>query len=120
MWNAQTQSRQTNKDRHQRRYRLSPSGLTSLRATALRNKPWLLSTGPRTATGKARSELNATKHGERSAQSRAAWRALNAALRAVNRGERQHAASLEGIAQKARLLFAEEWVLRIADELRLS
>src|SRR2546430_13247145 len=92
-----TQIRQTNKDRPQRRYRLSRMGLNSLRTTALRNKPWLRSTGPRTATGKDRSKLNAAKHGERSAKSRAAWRELNAALRMMNHYERQQASTGHGI-----------------------
>jgi hypothetical protein len=38
----------------------------------------------------------------------------------VSRGERQQAATLDGIAQVARPVFAPEWVQRIADELRLS
>jgi hypothetical protein len=36
--------------------------------SAQRTKPWAWSTGPRTAAGKARSKLNAWKHGERSAE----------------------------------------------------
>lgn len=51
-----------------RRYRLTPEGLASLRATAARVRPWELSTGPRTAEGKARSRANSWKHGERSAE----------------------------------------------------
>ena len=92
-----TQIRQTNKDRPRRRYRLSRRGLKSLRATALRNKPWLGSTGPRTTAGKDRSKLNATKHGERSARSRAAWRELNAALRALDQYDRDAAGALDGV-----------------------
>lgn len=34
-----------------------------------KTKPWLKSTGPRTADGKARASLNAFKHGLRSRQS---------------------------------------------------
>ena len=49
-------------------YRLSPEGLESLRASARRTRPWERSTGPRTAQGKARSRMNAWKHGERSAE----------------------------------------------------
>src|SRR3954451_17500636 len=102
----QTRSRQTNKDPPRRRYRLSPRGLESLRLAALSNQPWRKSTGPRTAAGKARCRQNATKHGERCAQSRAAWRELNAALRAVSRRERQQAATLDGMAEIAPAMFA--------------
>ena len=47
---------------------LTPSGRAKLRATALRCQPWKLSTGPRTAAGKARSARNgkATQIGPRS------------------------------------------------------
>ena len=37
---------------------LTPEGLQRLREAALRNKPWLHSTGPRTPEGKARSSQN--------------------------------------------------------------
>jgi hypothetical protein len=50
----------------ERPYRLTPAGLASLRASARRARPCKRSTGPRTPDGKARSRLNATKHGERS------------------------------------------------------
>jgi len=50
---------------------LSALGLSSLRASARRIKPWEYSTGPRTEAGKARSSLNALKHGCRSAPMRA-------------------------------------------------
>jgi hypothetical protein len=56
--------------RRPRPYRLTAAGLAALRASALRNKPWLASTGPRTAAGKARSSANALRHGERSADAR--------------------------------------------------
>ena len=49
-------------------YRLSPEGLASLRASAAKTRPWERSTGPRTPEGKARSRMNAWKHGERAAE----------------------------------------------------
>lgn len=36
----------------------TPEGREKLRETALRNRPWKFSTGPRTAAGKARVALN--------------------------------------------------------------
>lgn len=65
------QKRGTNKDeRPKRRYRLTPEGLASLRAAAERNRPWERSTGPRTTGGKARSRMNAWKHGADAAYQR--------------------------------------------------
>ena len=40
---------------------ITPEGRQSLRETALRNKPWLHSTGPRSAIGKAKAALNGKK-----------------------------------------------------------
>jgi len=42
----------------QKRKGLSPAGRERLRQSALQNQPWLFSTGPRTAAGKAKSILN--------------------------------------------------------------
>lgn len=54
----------TNKDGPPKRtYTLSAEGLASLRAAARRNRPWEQSTGPQTTAGKARSRMNAYKHG---------------------------------------------------------
>lgn len=44
---------------------LTPKGRERLRQAALRNKPWRLSTGPRTPEGKARSRANALGSGRR-------------------------------------------------------
>ncbi len=71
------ETRRTNRDAApRRRYRLTPAGLASLRASIRRVTPWERSTGPRTLEGKARSRLNATKHGERSAEAMARRREL--------------------------------------------
>ena len=64
-----------------RPYRLTPSGLRALRASIARVKPWRLTTGPRTAEGKARSRMNAWKHGERSAEMIQNRRAIAATMR---------------------------------------
>ena len=45
---------------HAKRRGLTPAGRERIRQTALRNKPWQHSTGPRTAAGKARSARNST------------------------------------------------------------
>ena len=88
------QTRQSNKDRPRRRsYRLTKSGLASLRQSAGKTKPWQWSTGPRTTAGKARSRSNARKHGERGADAIAAWRQLNGALRLLRAHDRLEAAS---------------------------
>jgi hypothetical protein len=50
-----------------RRYKLSQKGLQALRKTAARTKPWMKSTGPKTARGKMRSRMNGLKHGMYSA-----------------------------------------------------
>jgi hypothetical protein len=39
----------------------TPEGLEKLRQTALKNKPWQFSTGPRTKAGKAKVALNGKK-----------------------------------------------------------
>jgi len=55
--------------------------------------------------------MNATKHGERSAQRRAEWRELNATLRALRAYDRRQTGSLDGVGQ------ASVWLDRIAGEL---
>jgi hypothetical protein len=42
----------------QKRLGLTPAGRERLRQTALANRPWRFSTGPRTAAGKARAAAN--------------------------------------------------------------
>jgi hypothetical protein len=52
------------------------------RERILNNKPWLKSTGPRTAAGKAVSSQNATVHGYCSARIRGRLRAVMRAMKA--------------------------------------
>jgi hypothetical protein len=57
------------------------------RARILAAKPWLRSTGPKTAEGKARSAQNSLKHGRYTAESladRSFWNAFNADLDELN------------------------------------
>jgi len=61
----------------------SLDGIARLRAAARRHKPWLQSTGPRTASGKKRSSRNALTHGGRSAGVVAAHRRIVELLGAV-------------------------------------
>ena len=60
------------------------------------------------------------KHGDRSASSRAAWRELNAALRALSQHDSEQPNALDGLSPASPNAPREEWVRRIADELRLS
>lgn len=62
-------------------YRLTPAGLSSLRASASLHRPWLASTGPRSLRGKAAAQMNALRHGERSADVRRAMAEIRKTLR---------------------------------------
>jgi hypothetical protein len=66
-----------------RPYRLSPQGLEALRRTIAGNRRWENSTGPRTPSGKARSSVNAFRHGERSLAAARQRRQAAAALRSA-------------------------------------
>ena len=74
---------QANRANRQRWVGHTPEGLRRLRETAMRNQPWLCSTGPRSPEGKARASLNALKHGGRSAAAVAARTALAQILREI-------------------------------------
>ena len=94
MTRAQPKTRRTNKDADRpevtpesrppiRPYRLTPEGLISLRSSAARTRPWDQSTGPKSPEGKARSRMNAQKHGERSARATASRGAIARLMRSV-------------------------------------
>ena len=55
----------------------SPERRAAQAARMRARKPWLKSTGPRSAAGKRTAKMNALKHGHRSAQ----WRELSRLLR---------------------------------------
>lgn len=100
---------------------LTPAGRQRLREAALRNRPWEVSTGPRTAGGKARSRGNAWKHGwyeaERRARRRLAFRLL-AGIRAFRVAVRE-GASVAGLGVMARDLSAlADEVLEVLSEPR--
>lgn len=56
--------------------RISPEGRARLRLAIAARRPWLRSTGPRSAEGKARSRHNAAKHGYYTAEAIALRRQL--------------------------------------------
>jgi hypothetical protein len=64
---------------HPRRHRngWTPERRARQSQAIARWKPWAASTGPRTAAGKARSRLNAARHGLRSAPAREFYRLLS-------------------------------------------
>ena len=53
-----TREQLADRGRQRKRQDLTREGLRSLREAALRNKPWLHSTGPKTPEGKARASQN--------------------------------------------------------------
>lgn len=61
----------------------TPEGLERLRKAVRRREPWLQSTGPTTALGKAISKMNALRHGGRSARTLASSKMLNRLLRQI-------------------------------------
>src|SRR5580700_5922802 len=68
----------------------TPEGLEKLRQTALQNKPWLKSTGPRTPEGKAKVALNAKvlQKGPRSVrEARADKKELEELMREMREGQ---------------------------------
>ena len=62
-----------NRRNWKRRGPLTEEGRDRLRKAALRDRPWVHSTGPRTAAGNARSRLNAVRSGRYTARMRT-WR----------------------------------------------
>ena len=69
-----------------RTYEQSPAGLNALRQSVRRTKPWLHSTGPKTAQGKARSRMNALTHGERAAKTIATRQEVALLLKTLRNG----------------------------------
>lgn len=63
-----------------KRKALTPQGVERLRQAAVRGRPWLRATGPRTAEGKMRSAANGLKRAEGGQSANAARREV-AALR---------------------------------------
>src|SRR5438270_6050343 len=114
---TQRGTERTNKDAANRGrpkpYRLTAAGLTSLRSSVLANRPWRRSTGPRTTAGKARSRMNAWKHGDRGADAIAARREVADTLRKMRDAEdsaRLWRASAESP--------SDQWADRILADLR--
>ena len=74
-----------------RRSPVTPDRLVCLQRAIRRTKPWQWATGPRTQAGKARSKMNALKHGLRSAEVVARRKELAELIRevrAINEMER--------------------------------
>lgn len=71
--------------------------MSASRQAAGRTKPWERTTGPRTAAGKARSRMNATTHGDRTADRRQARREIAALLREVRADERDAGMAVDAV-----------------------
>ena len=86
--------------RKPKRSPLTPERLAFLRSSIQRVRPWQWATGPKTAAGKARSRMNALKHGLRNAETVARRKELAALMRDV-RGmmalDRQEEDALAGL-----------------------
>ena len=85
----------------------------SLRASAVRRRPWERSTGPRTETGKSHSKLNALNHGQYSLARRAERRKINESIQQLLGGD-------GALPESATAREREAWTIRLAKELEVG